>query len=92
MAVFVFVFKAQHLCLEYMQPWLPNVRNFVGVGEKMGAIIRGLVTTTIEEKALYPALQAKVWFTIASVDDLVKPVVEEFLKVGTCSCCFASRI
>ncbi len=44
-----------------MQPWLPNVKDFaLGATEKMNEIIRGLVNTTIQEKDLYPSLQAKV--------------------------------
>eukprot|EP00047_Mylnosiga_fluctuans_P015123 m.43539 g.43539 ORF g.43539 m.43539 type:complete len:2596 (+) comp5784_c0_seq3:20-7807(+) len=75
--------EQKHLCLEYMQPWLPNVKNFAtGASDKMLRIIRGLVNITVEEKELYPSLQAKVWFTIASVDDLVKPVLDEFLKAA----------
>ncbi len=27
----------------------------------------------------------QVWYTIGSVNDLVKPVVDEFLKVGVCA-------
>ena len=43
-----------------MQPWLPNVKNFAtGASDNMLRIIRGLVNITVEEKELYPSLQAK---------------------------------
>ena len=74
--------EQKHLCLEYMQPWLPNVKEFAsGSPEKTLKIIRGLVDTTIEEQELYPSLQAKVWYTIGHVEDLVGKVVDQFLKV-----------
>ncbi len=45
-----------------MQPWLPNVRNYAANSpDRMLEIIRGLVHVTIEEKELYPSLQAKVF-------------------------------
>jgi neurofibromin 1 len=75
--------EQKHLCLEYMQPWLPNVKDFAaGAPEKTLKIIRGLVDVTILERELYPSLQAKVWYTIGQVDDLVIKVVEQFLSVA----------
>eukprot|EP00052_Salpingoeca_macrocollata_P027084 m.255425 g.255425 ORF g.255425 m.255425 type:complete len:2782 (+) comp22689_c2_seq1:322-8667(+) len=75
--------EQKHLCLEYMQPWLPNVKEFAsGSPEKTLKIIRGLVDVTISEQELYPSLQAKVWYTIGRVDDLVVKVVDQFLKVA----------
>eukprot|EP00054_Salpingoeca_dolichothecata_P028574 m.218407 g.218407 ORF g.218407 m.218407 type:complete len:2785 (-) comp26259_c1_seq1:68-8422(-) len=75
--------EQKHLCLEYMSPWLPNVKEFAaGSPEKTLTIISGLVDVTIREKELYPSLQAKVWYTIGRVPELAEQVVQEFLKVA----------
>lgn len=75
--------EQKHLCLEYMAPWLPNVKDFAsGSPEKMINIIRGLVDITIKEQELYTSLQANVWYTLGRVDDLVVLVMDEFLKVA----------
>eukprot|EP00051_Salpingoeca_urceolata_P003452 m.57787 g.57787 ORF g.57787 m.57787 type:complete len:2607 (+) comp12795_c0_seq1:372-8192(+) len=75
--------EQKHLCLEYMQPWLPNVKTLAaGAPEKAMNIIEGLVKVTIREKELYPSLQAKVWYTIGRVDDLVERAVDHFLHVA----------
>lgn len=77
--------EQKHLCLEYMQPWLPNVHKFAtsASSEKMNRIIRRLVDVTIDEKQLYASLQAKVWHTIGSVDELAVIAIDQFIKVAT---------
>jgi len=67
-----------------MQPWLPNVHKFAtsASSEKMNRIIRRLVDVTIDEQQLYASLQAKVWHTIGSVDELAVIAIDQFVKVG----------
>jgi len=65
--------ELKHLCLEYMTPWLANLVRFCkptdeGKRQKQVAqILEKLINLTIEQKEMYPSIQAKIWGNIGQV-------------------------
>lgn len=65
--------ELKHLCLEYMTPWLPNLVRFCkpsdeGKRQKQVAmILEKLINLTIEQKEMYPSIQAKIWGNLGQV-------------------------
>ncbi|XP_077995279.1 neurofibromin-like isoform X2 [Glandiceps talaboti] len=79
--------ELKHLCLEYMTPWLPNLTKFCKHSDeskrsKVAAILDKLIMMTIEEKEMYPSIQAKIWGNIGQVGDLVDAVLDSFIKTS----------
>lgn len=68
--------ELKHLCLEYMTPWLPNLVRFCkptdeGKRQKQVAqILEKLINLTIEQKEMYPSIQAKIWGNLGQVRDV----------------------
>lgn len=64
--------ELKHLCLEYMTPWLLNLVRFCKHGDdakrqRVTAILDKLITMTINEKQMYPSIQAKIWGSLGQV-------------------------
>ncbi|XP_071946540.1 neurofibromin-like [Antedon mediterranea] len=77
--------EMKHLCLEYMTPWLPNLSRFCKRTDetkrmKLNVILDKLITMTIDEKEMYPSIQAKIWGTIGRVEDILDNVLDSFIK------------
>jgi neurofibromin 1 len=70
--------ELKHLCLEYMTPWLANLVRFCkptdeGKRQKQVAqILEKLINLTIEQKEMYPSIQAKIWGNIGQVRKIYK--------------------
>ncbi|XP_071790650.1 neurofibromin-like isoform X1 [Asterias amurensis] len=78
--------ELKHLCLEYMTPWLPNLTRFCKRSDevkryKLSVVLDKLINMTIDEKQMYPSIQAKVWGNIGQVEDLIDCVLDSFIKV-----------
>lgn len=70
--------ELKHLCLEYMTPWLQNLVRFCKSADdtkraKVSQILERLINLTIEQKEMYPSIQAKIWGSIGQVskNDLI---------------------
>ncbi|XP_033102144.1 neurofibromin-like [Anneissia japonica] len=77
--------EMKHLCLEYMTPWLPNLSRFCKRTDetkrmRLNVILDKLITMTIDEKEMYPSIQAKIWGTIGQVEDILDNVLDSFIK------------
>ncbi|KAL7986979.1 hypothetical protein Chor_005898 [Crotalus horridus] len=64
--------ELKHLCLEYMTPWLLNLVRFCKHNDdarrqRVTAILDKLITMTINEKQMYPSIQAKIWGSLGQV-------------------------
>lgn len=64
--------ELKHLCLEYMTPWLLNLVRFCkhnddAKRQRVTAILDKLITMTINEKQMYPSIQAKIWGSLGQV-------------------------
>lgn len=64
--------ELKHLCLEYMTPWLLNLVRFCkhnddAKRQRVTAILGKLITMTINEKQMYPSIQAKIWGSLGQV-------------------------
>lgn len=64
--------ELKHLCLEYMTPWLKNLVRFCkhnddAKRQRVTAILDKLITMTINEKQMYPSIQAKIWGSLGQV-------------------------
>lgn len=69
--------ELKHLCLEYMTPWLSNLVRFCkhnddAKRQRVTAILDKLITMTINEKQMYPSIQAKIWGSLGQVLSLLK--------------------
>ena len=49
---------------------------------KLSVVLDKLINMTIDEKQMYPSIQAKVWGNIGQVEDLIDCVLDSFIKVG----------
>lgn len=70
--------ELKHLCLEYMTPWLSNLVRFCkhnddAKRQRVTAILDKLITMTINEKQMYPSIQAKIWGSLGQV-----PILHRF--------------
>lgn len=78
----------KHLCLDYMAPWLPNLAIFARSSAddkkrnltKTRDIIRSFIDMTVRRTELYKHIQARIWKTIAQVDDLANLVIDCFVQ------------
>lgn len=69
---FISGIELKHLCLEYMTPWLLNLVRFCkhnddAKRQRVTAILDKLITMTINEKQMYPSIQAKIWGSLGQV-------------------------
>lgn len=69
--------ELKHLCLEYMTPWLSNLVRFCkhnddAKRQRVTAILDKLITMTINEKQMYPSIQAKIWGSLGQVLSLLR--------------------
>ncbi|XP_055375510.1 neurofibromin [Condylostylus longicornis] len=76
--------ELKHLCLEYMTPWLKNLVKFCKSNDdakklKVSQILEKLINLTIEQKEMYPSIQAKIWGSIGQIPDLIDMVLDNFL-------------
>ncbi|KAJ6633038.1 Neurofibromin, partial [Pseudolycoriella hygida] len=70
--------ELKHLCLEYMTPWLKNLVKQV---EKQ----KRLINLTIEQKEMYPSIQAKIWGSIGQIPELIDMVLDNFIQKSVTS-------
>ncbi|XP_037955193.1 neurofibromin isoform X2 [Teleopsis dalmanni] len=76
--------ELKHLCLEYMTPWLKNLVKFCKSNDeakkiKVSQILDKLICLTIEQKEMYPSVQAKIWGSIGQIPELIDMVLDNFL-------------
>lgn len=80
------LFSIHSLCLEYMTPWLANLVRFCkpsdeGKRQKQVAqILEKLINLTIEQKEMYPSIQAKIWGNIGKITELIDMVLDNFIQ------------
>ncbi|KAK5602945.1 Neurofibromin 1 [Crenichthys baileyi] len=79
--------ELKHLCLEYMTPWLLNLVRFCkhnddAKRQRVTAILDKLITMTINEKQMYPSIQAKIWGSLGQITDLLDVVLDSFIKTS----------
>ncbi|XP_048119775.1 neurofibromin isoform X1 [Alosa alosa] len=79
--------ELKHLCLEYMTPWLQNLVRFCkhnddAKRQRVTAILDKLITMTINEKQMYPSIQAKIWGSLGQITDLLDVVLDSFIKTS----------
>ncbi|XP_056592096.1 neurofibromin isoform X2 [Triplophysa dalaica] len=79
--------ELKHLCLEYMTPWLLNLKGFCkhsddAKRQRVTAILDKLITMTINEKQMYPSIQAKIWGSLGQITDLLDVVLDSFIKTS----------
>ncbi|XP_026566063.1 neurofibromin isoform X2 [Pseudonaja textilis] len=79
--------ELKHLCLEYMTPWLLNLVRFCKHNDdarrqRVTAILDKLITMTINEKQMYPSIQAKIWGSLGQITDLLDVVLDSFIKTS----------
>ncbi|KAL7311910.1 Ras GTPase activating protein ira2 [Mucor circinelloides] len=75
----------RYLCLLYMIPWLPNLSLFCNRSPqdtaKIKELLRLLIDLTLTGE-MSKLIQAKVWKTIAKVDDILNLVIDTFILVS----------
>ncbi|KAM6970361.1 neurofibromin-like [Aplochiton taeniatus] len=79
--------ELKHLCLEYITPWLLNLVRFCKHNDearrqRVSAILDKLITMTINEKQMYPSIQAKIWGSLGQITDLLDVVLDSFIKTS----------
>jgi neurofibromin 1 len=74
-------------CLAYLSPWMPNMSNYItrnetsrAEQEKLSKIFDLLVSLTISEVEMYPLIQDYVWAKISKEVDLLRNVLDSFIK------------
>lgn len=65
-----------------MTPWLLNLKGFCkhsddAKRQRVTAILDKLITMTINEKQMYPSIQAKIWGSLGQVTKLIWTDVKE---------------
>lgn len=75
--------ELKHLCLEYMTPWLGNLVRFCKVDDakksKVSHIMEKLINLTVDQKEMYPSIQAKIWGSIGQIPELIDMVLDNFI-------------
>ncbi|XP_037923398.1 neurofibromin isoform X2 [Hermetia illucens] len=76
--------ELKHLCLEYMTPWLKNLVKFCKSNDdakklKVSQILEKLINLTIEQKEMYPSIQAKIWGSLGQIPELIDMVLDNFM-------------
>ncbi|GAB0093775.1 neurofibromin [Sergentomyia squamirostris] len=82
--------ELKHLCLEYMTPWLANLVRFCKASDetkkaKVSQILEKLINLTIEQKEMYPSIQAKIWGSIGQIPELIDMVLDNFIHKSVSS-------
>ncbi|XP_031626332.1 neurofibromin isoform X2 [Contarinia nasturtii] len=82
--------ELKHLCLEYMTPWLKNLVRFCKSSDdtkklKVSQILERLINLTIEQKEMYPSIQAKIWGAIGQIPELIDMVLDNFIQKSVIS-------
>ncbi|XP_055698235.1 neurofibromin isoform X3 [Phlebotomus papatasi] len=82
--------ELKHLCLEYMTPWLKNLVRFCKASDeskkqKVSQILEKLINLTIEQKEMYPSIQAKIWGSIGQIPELIDMVLDNFIHKSVSS-------
>ncbi|KAJ3055682.1 Ras GTPase activating protein ira2 [Rhizophlyctis rosea] len=87
--------ELKHFCLEYMAPWLANLRLFGkpgGIaalpnetagdeqGGKLREIVKMMIDVTVKEHEMFPLLQSKFWHAIGDADDIMPIVLDSFIQ------------
>ncbi|XP_063696354.1 neurofibromin isoform X2 [Culicoides brevitarsis] len=76
--------ELKHLCLEYMTPWLPNLVRHKTTDEmkrrKVSQILEKLINLTVEQREMYPSIQAKIWGSIGQIPELIDMVLDNFIQ------------
>lgn len=72
--------ELKHLCLEYMTPWLKNLVRFYKPTDakrqkQVNVILEKLITLTVDEVAMYPSIQAKIWSTIGKLNSYILHII-----------------
>ena len=81
--------ELKHLCLEYMTPWLKNLVKFCKPSDEkkrqkqVSIILLKLIDLTIQEKEMYPSIQAKIWRSIGQIPELIDMVLDNFISKST---------
>ncbi|KAI7862201.1 hypothetical protein BDF14DRAFT_1858538 [Spinellus fusiger] len=76
----------RYLCLDYMVAWLPNLALFARGGAdeanivKTKEVLRLLIDLTVARNDMYKLVQAKIWKTIATIDDILNLVLDVFVQ------------
>ncbi|KAI8076544.1 uncharacterized protein B0P05DRAFT_546306 [Gilbertella persicaria] len=78
----------RQLCLDYMAPWLRNLGVYARHSpedhkknlSKTKDVIKLLIDLTSRHPEIYKHVQAKIWKTIAEVDDVTNLVIECFVQ------------
>lgn len=74
-----------------MTPWLPNLVRFCkptdeGKRQKQVALIlEKLINLTIEQKEMYPSIQAKIWGNLGQIPELIDMVLDNFIHKSVSS-------
>uniref|UniRef100_A0A336KLD7 CSON013094 protein n=1 Tax=Culicoides sonorensis TaxID=179676 RepID=A0A336KLD7_CULSO len=76
--------ELKHLCLEYMTPWLANLVRFCkpsdeGKRHKVSQILEKLINLTVDQREMYPSIQAKIWGSIGQIPELIDMVLDNFI-------------
>ncbi|XP_055550326.1 neurofibromin isoform X2 [Wyeomyia smithii] len=83
--------ELKHLCLEYMTPWLANLVRFCKPSDEskrqkqVALILEKLINLTIEQKEMYPSIQAKIWGSIGQIPELIDMVLDNFIHKSVSS-------
>ncbi|KAJ5080661.1 inhibitory regulator protein ira1-related [Anaeramoeba ignava] len=83
----------KHLCLEYISPWLPNLKEYITLylSDKTNKdyeekyqltreILTKLLDLSLTEKQHLPAIMIHVWKKISTVSEILIPVFEIFIQ------------
>ncbi|KAI8087606.1 uncharacterized protein B0P05DRAFT_584843 [Gilbertella persicaria] len=77
--------SSRYLCLLYMIPWLPNLSLYCGKFspdiQKTKELLRLLIDLTLTGD-MSKLIQAKIWKTLAKVDDVLNLIIETFIQVS----------
>eukprot|EP01091_Cochliopodium_minus_P010267 TRINITY_DN267_c0_g1_i4.p1 TRINITY_DN267_c0_g1~~TRINITY_DN267_c0_g1_i4.p1 ORF type:complete len:1603 (-),score=597.45 TRINITY_DN267_c0_g1_i4:1934-6742(-) len=86
-------FEGKHLCLSYLKPWLPNLREYFkqvakeiqegstpvegSKTEKLNSILSNFIEITLTEKEIRPAILSKIWKPIGNLEESLDMVIEQ---------------
>ncbi|CAO3589215.1 unnamed protein product [Absidia cylindrospora] len=78
----------RQLCLDYASPWLQNLAIFIQHTPedqnksltKTKDIIRSMIELTVGHPEMYKHVQAKIWKSLAKVDDIINVVLDAFVQ------------
>ena len=87
-------FEGKHLCLFYLKPWLPNLRDFFKQVQKdvsqdpegptklerLHKIIAEFIEITLTENEIRPAILSKIWKSIGFIEEALDIVIDQLIK------------